>query len=165
MIICSRKVKSIFPFISTTAVVFFIFWSSHKVSKSDDFLFYSVSHFIVNINAGVHCPMTITYNLLILSIKISSWSMYRLTRISHIFILILDSSYFYVISSGMCLVSRFVTGSFRSVIISTMYSDFLKFFRTQFFSTSWNMSNVTPRSSLLVIRLRIEFSLGVSPLK
>ena len=121
---------------STSAVVLFIFWSSHKVSKSDDLFLYYTSPFIVNIKANVHCPMTILYNFFVFSIKISSRSMYCLTRIYHIFILIFDSYYFSIRSSGMCLVLKFVTGSFRSVIISTMSSAFLKFFRKKLFRTS-----------------------------
>ena len=150
---------------STPAVVFFIFWSSHKVSKSDDFVLYSASPLIVDLNGDVHCTMTIPYNLFVSYINISSWSMYRLTRISHIFILIFDSSSFYVRSSGMWLVSKFVTGLFRLVIISTISSAFLKFFRTKLFRTSWKFSNVTPCYSLVVIRPRTTFRSGVSALK
>ena len=134
------------------------------MSKLNDFFSYSTSPLIVKLNIGVHYPRTLPYNLFLFSLNISSLSMYRLTRISHISIMIFDSSYFSVRSSGMCLVSKFATGSFRSVNISTMSSAFLRFFRKYFFRTSWNFSNTTPWSSLLVISPRTAFSLGVFPL-
>ena len=95
-IICSCKVKYGFAFMSTPAVFFFIFWISHKVSKSDDFFSYSASPLIFNLNGGVHFTMTIPHKLFVLSINIYSQSMYRLTRIYHMFILIFNSSSFYV---------------------------------------------------------------------
>ena len=148
MIICSFKVKSGFSFMYTPAVVFFTFGSSHKVLKSDGLVLHTASSLIVGLNGGVHYPMNIPYKLIVLFIKISYRSMYCLTRISHIIILIFYSSYVSVRSSGICLRSKFVTGSFISVIISTVSSAFLKFFRTEFFRTSCNLSNLTPWSSL-----------------
>ena len=127
--------------------------------------FNNASPLIVNLSGSVHFPMTIPYNLFIFSLKISSWSMYLYTRVSHIFILIFYSSSFFVRSSGMWLVSKFVTGSFRSVIILTISSAFLMFFRTYFFRTFFNLSNVTHWFNILVINTWTTFSSGVSPLK
>ena len=149
----------------THVVVFLYFGAVTKCQNQMTFFSYSSSPLIIDINGGVHYPMTIPYNLFVLSIKISSKSMYRLTRIYHIFIFIFDSSSFYVRTSGMCLMSKFITGFFRSAIILTISSAFMKLFRTQFFRTSWNLSNVTPWSSISVISPRIAFILGVSPLK
>ena len=129
MIIYSCKVKSVFSFMSTPSVVFFIFWNSNKVSKSDNLFSYSASPFIFNLKAGVHCLMNIPYNLFVLSINISSQSMYSLTFVYHIFVLIFDSYSFLVRSSVIWLVSKLVTELFRSVIIWTMSSAFLKLFR------------------------------------
>ena len=70
---------------------------------------------------------------------------------------------FSVIISGLFLRSKFVAGSFRSVIISTMSSAFLKFFRSYLFRKSWNLSNVTRWYSLLLRRSSTEFSFGVYP--
>ena len=130
------------------------------MSKSDDFFPYSASPLIVNLRGGVHFPMTIPYNLFAFYAKTSSISLYFLTRISHIFILIFDYSSVLVSSFGMCLFSKFGNGSFRSVNISTMSSALWKFFRT-----SYNLSKLTPWSSILVISLRTAFNSGVYPLK
>ena len=142
---------------STHAVVFLILFNSHNVSKSYDFYPYYASPLIVDLRGGIHCQMTIPYNLFAFSVKTSSLSIYFLTRISHIFILIFDSSYVLVIYFDMCLFMRFGNGSFRSVTISTMSSALCKFFRT-----SWTLSKVTPWSSILVISPRTAFNSGVS---
>ena len=87
------------------------------MSKSGNFFLYYASPLIVDLNDVVHCPMPITYNLFVFSIKIYSQSMYCLNCTYHIFILIFDSSSFSVRLSGMCLVYKLVTGSLRYFII------------------------------------------------
>ena len=92
MIICLCKVKAGFAFISTPAVVPFIFGAATKYQNHMTSFLYSTSPLIVDLKAGVHSPMAILYNLFVFSLKISSRSMYRFVRISHIFMLIFDSS-------------------------------------------------------------------------
>ena len=121
---------------------------------------YSASPLIFDVRGGVHCPMTMPYNLFAFNVKTSSLSIYFLTRISHIFILIFYSSSVLVSYFGMCLVSKFGNGSFRSITISTMSSTLWKFFRT-----SWNLLKVKPWSSILLISPRTAFNSGVYALK